>query len=178
MTTIPVLGAVRLACAAAILASTLPACAAHRRPAEAAAPASDGVTAVLLAVLQSEARLGGGGTAPFCLALRGPDARVGELGADPPAAVTAAVARVYPGAVAVSACRRRQAAPDSTPLRVVWAPPALPGPGVAFTAGVVVVRNLGPFSWSGTDYECRRGAAGAPECRPSAVWNSYPRRHR
>ena len=174
MTTIPVLGAVRLACAAAVLASALPACAAQRRPAEAAAPASDGVTAVLLAVLQSEARLGGGGgTAPFCLALRGPDARVGELGADPPAAVTAAVARVYPGAVAVSACRRRrQAAPDSTPLRVVWAPPALPGPGVAFTAGVVVVRNLGPFGWSGTDYECRRGAAGAPECRPSAVWNS------
>lgn len=117
----------------------------------------------------------------YCLALRSPDAKLGELGSDPPLAVIAAVARRYPSAVALSACKgtRRTPAP-STPseanqvVRVVWAPTTYDSrPGAKYAAGIIYIRAHLAFSLSGSDYICELlPVVGEVRCDLGSVWNT------
>jgi len=148
-------------------------------------PAVAHAAGTLLAVLDWETRFRtAAGSAPpptYCLALRSPDAKVGELGSDPPLAVIAAVTRRYPSAIALSACQgtRRTTAPStlSEPnqvVRVVWAPTTYDSlPGAKYVAGIINIRAHLAFSLSGSDYTCELlPVAGQVRCDLGSVWNT------
>lgn len=136
------------------------------------ATAPNGTAETLLAVLAVAVRTD---TAPVCLALRAAEARTGELGADPPATVVAAVRRAYPAAEPLSDCRARARAAAPTPggyaMTVVWAPSTAPIGAQPYAAGVIDVRRLGPLGLSGMDFACRRTAGVSPSCRLATSWS-------